>query len=381
MTTPSRALVPVVWAATLLISAAFAQAQAPALKAGPEGSLVKTGRPFRAIGVNYFSCFGRTLERADDTSYNEGFRVLAEHKIPFARFSATGFWPKDMALYQTDREEYFRRLDGVVASAEKRGIGLIPSLFWYFACVPDLGGEPMSQWGNPQSKTHAWMRQYVKEVVTRYRNSPALWAWEMGNEFALQASFPNDAEHRARVVPDRGTPETRSEKDDLTFEDFRVAYTEFAKSVRKHDRERLVFTGDALPRPSAWHQENEGTWTPDSEQQFRKMLRNLSPDPVNAISVHVYPKDVERIGWSVRASKLIKKPLFIGEFGVPGTGPEAEKTFRRMLKLIEESDTHLAALWVFDLPSQSADYNVTADNARAYQLKEVSAANARLQRN
>ena len=49
-----------------------------------------------------------------------------------------------------------------------------------------------------------------------------------------------------------------------------------------------------------------------------------------------------------------------------------------MLRLIEESSVPLAALWVFDLPSQNADYNITADNARSYQLLEVAAANARV---
>jgi hypothetical protein len=127
--------------------------------------------------------------------------------------------------------------------------------------------------------------------------------------------------------------------------------------------------------------EKEGSWTPDNERQFRQMLRSLNPDPIDAISIHAYGEDAERIAWSVQAAKSIKKPLFIGEFGVPGTGPEVEKTFRQMLKLIEESDTPLAALWVFDLPSQneSPNFNVTADNTRAYQLKEVSAANARVQ--
>jgi hypothetical protein len=364
----------------VFFSALCAQAQVPNFKVDASGQLLKDGKPFRALGINYFSCFGRTLENGNDTSYDDGFQVLAGYGIPFARFAATGFWPKDMALYQTDREAYFRRLDAVVASAEKHDVGLIPSLFWYFACVPDLVGEPMDQWGNPKSKTHAWMRTYVREVVTRYRNSPAIWAWEMGNEFSLQASLPNASEHRARIVPGRGTAPSRSERDDVTFNHFRLAFEEFAKAVREHDPSRIIFTGDALPRPAAFHMEKEGTWTPDSEQQFRKMLQNLNPDPINAISVHAYGEDVERIGWSVRAAKLIKKPLFVGEFGVPGTSAEVEKDFRQMLKLIEESDTPLAALWVFDLPSQDADYNITATNARAYQLKELGAANARVQK-
>jgi hypothetical protein len=203
----------------------------------------------------------------------------------------------------------------------------------------------------------------------------------MGNEFGLQASLPNAASHRAPIWPDLETAGSRSERDDLSFDMLRVAYTEFGKAVREYDQRRLIFTGDSLPRPAAWHMEKEGSWTPDNERQFRQMLRSLNPDPIDAISIHAYGEDAERIAWSVQAAKSIKKPLFIGEFGVPGTGPEVEKTFRQMLKLIEESDTPLAALWVFDLPSQneSPNFNVTADNTRAYQLKEVSAANARVQ--
>jgi hypothetical protein len=50
-----------------------------------------------------------------------------------------------------------------------------------------------------------------------------------------------------------------------------------------------------------------------------------------------------------------------------------------MLRIIEESHVPLAALWVFELPSQNADYNITADNERSYHLREVAAANARVQ--
>jgi hypothetical protein len=367
-------------AAIVLAASGFAAADlAPVLSSDGEGGLRKDGKPFRAIGVNYFSCFYRTLLDGADTSYDQGFEVLAREGIPFVRFAATGFWPKEMALYRTDREEYFRRFDAVVASAEKHGIGLIPSLFWYYACVPDLVGEPMDQWANPESKVHEWMREYVREVVTRYRHSPAIWAWEMGNEFGLQASLPNAASHRAPIWPDLETATSRSERDDLSFDMLRVAYTEFGKAVREHDQKRLIFTGDSLPRPAAWHMEKEGSWTPDNERQFRQMLRSLNPDPIDAISIHAYGEDAERIAWSVQAAQSIKKPLFIGEFGVPGTGPEVEKEFRRMLRIIEESPVPLAALWVFDLPSQNADYNITADNARSYQLREVAEANARVQ--
>ncbi|MEX1048244.1 MAG: cellulase family glycosylhydrolase [Akkermansiaceae bacterium] len=366
-------------ASVLAASAFVALGQAVVLEADGEGGLRMDGKPFRAIGINYFSCFYRTLLDGNDMSYEQGFEILAREGIPFVRFAATGFWPKDMALYLSDREEYFRRFDAVVASAGKHGIGLIPSLFWFYACVPDLVGEPMDQWGNPESKVHEWMREYVREVVTRYRDSPAIWAWEMGNEFALQASLPNAACHRAPIWPNLETADSRSERDDLTFDMLRVAYAEFGKAVREHDKKRLIFTGDSIPRPAAWHMEKEGTWTADNEQQFLEMLGSLNPDPIDAISIHAYGADTDRIAWSVRAAESLKKPLFIGEFGVPGTGPEVEMEFRSMLRIIEESPIPLAALWVFDLPSQNANYNITANNARSYQLREVAEANARVQ--
>jgi hypothetical protein len=112
------------------------------------------------------------------------------------------------------------------------------------------------------------------------------------------------------------------------------------------------------------------------------MLRSLNPDPIDAISIHAYGEDTDRIAWAVRAAKSLKKPLFIGEFGVPGTGPEVEEEFRRMLRIIEDSPVPLAAVWVFDRPDNdpTAQYNITAENARSYQLREVAEANARVQK-
>jgi hypothetical protein len=154
-------------AIVLAASGLTAAVSPPVLSSDGNGGLRKDGKPFRAIGINYFSCFCRTLLDGNDTSYERGFETLAREGIPFVRFSATGFWPKDMALYRSDREECFRRFDAVVAAAEKHGIGLIPSLFWYYACVPDLVGGPMNQWGNPESNVHEWTRECAREVVTR----------------------------------------------------------------------------------------------------------------------------------------------------------------------------------------------------------------------
>lgn len=345
-------------------------ARAPVTE-GPDATVLRDGKPYRGIGINYFDCFLRTLKDGNDTSYDEGFKTLAGRQIPFVRFCATGFWPSDMKLYQTNRVEYFRRLDGVVASAERHGVGLVPSLFWYFATVPDLVGETMDQWGNPESKTHVWMRAYVREVVTRYHGSRAIWAWELGNEFSLQADLPNAKDHRARIVPKLGTAESRSDRDDLSFAMVRVAFVEFAKAVRELDPERMVLTGDSFPRLSAWHQEHENKWTHDSKEQFQEMLAKANPDPISAISLHAYEDDDQRLGWVMEVSRKLGKPVFVGEFGAQGTTPEQATKFRRLLDAIDRHEVPLACLWVYDLKSQP-DFTIVPGSARAWQLDAIS---------
>ncbi|MEI7807353.1 MAG: cellulase family glycosylhydrolase [Verrucomicrobiota bacterium] len=349
--------------------------KAAGLSNGPNATVLRSGKPYRGIGINYFDCFLRTLKKGDDTSYDAGFATLAAKGIPFARFCATGFWPSDMKLYQTNRAEYFRRLDGVVKSAEKHGIGLVPSLFWFFACVPDLVGEPMDQWANPQSKTQAWMREYVREMVTRYRESSAVWAWEFGNEYSLQADLPNGKDHLPAVHTKLGTPAIRSKRDLLTFAMVRVAFVEFGKAVRKYDPARLIITGDSFLRSAAWHQKHENSWKQDTAEQFGEMLELVNPNPISGISLHLYDSEDEpRLNAALAVSLKLNKPIFVGEFGAPGDAPEQAAKCRRLLKAIVDHKIPLAALWVFDYKNQK-DYNVTADNARAWQLDLISEAN------
>lgn len=348
------------------------------LSVAPDGTLRRGSKAFRGVGVNYFDAFYRTLLRPGDVSYEASFRVLAQHKIPFARFMACGFWPADMKLYQQNRSAYFARLDGVVRAAERHGIGLIPSLFWHLSTVPDLVGEPCDQWGNAQSKTHEFMRRYTREVVTRYRNSPAIWGWEFGNEYNLAADLPNAAEHRPQIATERGTPATRSAHDELSHDAIRVAFVEFAREVRRHDASRIIITGNAMPRASAWHQRREKSWTKDTPEQFAEMLRDDNPDPMNVLSVHCYGEDAERLAGAMEAARRARKPLFVGEFGVPDApSPERDKQFKALLENIQSQRVALSALWVFDFSSQTA-WNVTAGNARSAQLRAIAEANERM---
>lgn len=351
------------------------------LSVGVDGVLRLHGAPFRGIGVNFYDAFVRTLAEPPVTSYDAGFATLASHRVPFVRFSAGGYWPADWALYRTNRAEHFRRLDGVFRSAERHGIGLIPSLFWYLGTVPDLVGEPVNSWGDPHSRTHAFMIQYTRELVERYRASPALWGWEFGNEYNLAADLPNAAEHRPAIVPNLGTPTTRSRQDELSHAMIRTALRAFALEVRRGDPLRLISSGNAFPRPSAWHQAARGTWETDTSDQFAEMLTADNPSPIDTLSVRAYElaSDLGRIPSAMAVSTSARKPLFVGEFGVPGRKtPENQEAFSALLRSLRIHQVPLAALWVFDFAGQAADWSVTATCDRAWQLEEIAKANREL---
>ncbi len=375
----TRMILVFVWLCLLLSAVA-----APILVTDSSGELRLGAASYRGIGVNYYDAFTRTLGPGAPTNYDAGFRELAARKIPFARFNAGGYWPRDWGLYQTNRVEYFARLDGVVKSAECHGVGLIPSLFWNMSTVPDLVGEPCNRWGDTNSRTIAFMREYTREVVTRYAASPAIWGWEFGNEYNLSADLPNAAEHRPPVQPGLGTPPQRTAADDLTHAAMRVALREFAREVRRHDPDRIIISGNAFPRPSAWHQARENNWHADTPEQFAEMLAADNPSPINTLCVRGYDltTDIGRLPQALAVARATKKPLFVGEFGVPGaaTGESREK-FATILSAIETNHIPLSALWVFDFEGQAKDWNVTATNHRSWQLDAIQQANQRLKSN
>jgi len=357
-----------------------------------EHVLMKNGDPYRAIGANYFSLFSRIIENPADTSSLSNLTALARARIPFVRFMCGGFWPVEQQLYLTNQEDYFHRLDEVVRCAETNGIGLIPSLFWNFATVPDLVGEHIDELGNTNSQSIALIRRYTEEVVRRYRASPAIWGWEFGNEHDLECDLPNHHEHRPPVWPTLGTAKARTERDELKFIQLRVAFTTFGETIRKFDPHRIILSGNAVPRPSAWHHLHENNWTADTEMQFAEMLLLHNPDPMKVITVHIYHDQKaaysggartisDAVGLANRTAVGTGKPLFLGEFGAQrrlGSRQQQQAIFQEFLDAVIQHRVALSAFWVFDYPQQEKDWNIDFHNDRAYMLPLVAQANARL---
>ena len=346
------------------------------------GVLFKGAEPYRGVGANYFDLFLRVLHEPTNSTSLDGLGQLGRAGIPFVRF-ALAYNDADWKIFLDQREEFFRRLDSMVQAAERANVGLIPSFFWSFMSFPDLSNEPRDQWGNPGSKTSALMRQIVGAIVERYKNSAALWAWEFGNEANLLADLPNAAQYRKPGG---------NERDDLTSQVMVVMLREFAKEVRRHDAHRLIIAGHSHPRASAWHNSAEKSWKADSKEQTLEILRRDNPAPLDTIAIHVYadqPVEKETAAWAKddaeyllavrRLSLEMKRPVFVGEFGLASNGQDGDTMakFERLLADIEQAQVDLAAFWVFDLQSQSQDWSATFENARAYMIELTAEANRR----
>lgn len=375
----------------------FARGESPPIKrlglTAVDGVLLRHGQPYRGIGGNYFDLFARVLRNPQDTSHRQGLARLARAGIPFVRFMACGFWPVDNDLYLKDKEAYFRRMNIVVRAAEEEDIGLIPSLFWNLATVSDIVGEPLDQLGNPRSRTIAVMRRYAREVVSRYKSSRAIWGWEVGNEYNLAADLPNAAAHRPPVWPALKTALRRSARDEAKFADLQVALRLSAETVRQLDPDRIIVSGNAVPRNCAYHNLHDHTWTEDTPEQFREILLRDNPSPIDTICVHVYPAADNRyaagsrtldelVGRIQEEARRARKPLFIGEFGVESRGNEAreEAIFKELLAAIEKHRVPLSAFWVYDYSGQDNQWNTTFDNGRSNLLRLVAQANLRIRR-
>lgn len=384
-----------------------------------EGKFHKDGREYYGMGANYFSLFNRTSQNRGDLSGIEGLKQLAEAGMPFVRFAAIVYWPKELhEYYGQDCKAYFRNMDRIVEAAEKYGIGLIPSFFWHPATIPDYCGEHMDAFMDDDSKTSAFIREYVGEMVRRYKDSPAIWGWEFGNEFSLAVDLPNfGGGFIPPVVPSLGTPAQRDpQRDRLVQGCMTNAFRIFGETVRKYDKTRPLFSGNDMPRYCAWHNANTDTpYVADTPEQYREMLFTYEQDPINTVTVRgyynyayetspnfdpmqSYPMGLRKVGDIFRVIKQWSdeegKPMFVGEFGVQDwwlRDPEGsecwnrvddlQEAFQERVDAIIDNNIQLSAFWVFDLPHQEEFTNATFTNSRSYMLEKVLAGNRTLQQN
>lgn len=360
----------------LVLTAILAAAEGTPGLVVDQGRLMKDGKPYVGMGINYFRLYDLARDEPEG-AWKDHLKRLRAKGIPFVRFRVNGFWPSQ---WEKDPEAVGKVLDRIAQAAAAADMGLIPSLLWNWYLPGDRCGEGINRMADPQSRSAVFVRDHVTATVRRLVKSPAVWGWEVGNEYNLAADLPNAKDHRPPVQPKLGTPEQRGPEHELTAELMVALHRLVATAVRAEDARRAIFTGNAVPRGSAWHNSSDKSWKQDSREQTAIILKRDNPDPIDTITVHLYPGENEKLfAWSddpnaILAEMMVvaqqaKKPLFVGEFGYDDKGKgDLKEGMEWLMGVIEQVQVPLSAVWNFDLPQQDKDWNITFDNKRALVL-------------
>lgn len=346
--------------------------------------LLRDGRPLREISFNKFDLLWQYLHYHDEPNgrpaaldgmdwlRDHGFTIIRIVACPFAtsEFNATFFDP-DPKAQAVKREHYFQRFDELLADCEARGLQIVASLAWNTPIIGELGAHAIEEGLiNPRAEGRLKVEDYIREVVTRYRQRVGIAFWEIDNEWNLLADLR---------LPDK--PDWRYNANQLG-----AFYRDIAVLIKHLDPHHLLTTGDSSPRPAAWHlyrssvlQTPERDDTLDTEDELLAYLRMVNPDPIDVISIHYYDEamfalgrelgNVENIALYKRLADRLEKPLFIGEVGPHHGFNEARYTDPRNLDLTHRvidqsiaSDVPLTLFWAFRDDREPLTQGITGYN-------------------
>ena len=140
----------------------------------------------------------------------------------------------------------------------------------------DLHGEPLrAMLTNASSSSYQASLSFAVALVQRYSSSPAVFAWEIGNEHNLLTDLDCSGQTWG-CAPSQGTPAARSAADSSSSQDYLAFQSSIVAVIRQHDALlRPISSGHSLPRPSAFHLMRSfprADWTPDTVDQVHRWL-------------------------------------------------------------------------------------------------------------
>lgn len=280
------------------------------IQVSKDGILTLNGKPYYGFGVNFFPAFSLCLDRVffkDTRSDLEAhFKRLSEEGIPCIRVMLGVFYGEYVYLY-ADKENfshYITAMDYLISLAEQYRIGIIASLFWNVNAFNDYYKEPLDLIAVSDSKSTKLRLQYIRDIVGRYKYSPAIWAWEIGNELNLAAEMP-DTEFTA----------SDGKKTPFRTQFLTGYYQMIGKAIRSEDPYRMITGGDAAPRTysmALFKSCGKDTSPENTYEENKTAFSWYTPSPLNTISLH-YP-ELRLMKDYVKIAKELKIGLYVGEF-------------------------------------------------------------------
>ena len=367
------------------------------------GEIRLAGERFCGFGVNYFGAFAHYwYADFDDQPFTEAFRKLKDYGVDFVRMPFGGYWTDYYEAFDRDPDEVLRYLDRVVEAAEETKIGIIVSLFWHDTALPLHVDEHRSAMGDPESATVRYALDYTAVIVSRYAASPAVWAWEIGNEYNLDADLCDTVNWSWLSGYPGDEP---AGFDYFSSEEMIFFYRQISGKIREYDGWRMIETGNGEMRPfakassRASQHMNKKThswtvdWTKNTRAQFDEMNALMTPDPIDCTCFHLqqgsgdgsgqYMETMDPWGETVtqreyftaykKAADAVRKGCIFGEMGDfldMNSAPDLEEHFRALIDDIRASGIQLALTWQFqdftDAGSDGMKLTVLGEANRRY---------------
>jgi hypothetical protein len=374
-----------------------------------DGVFRMNGKPFYGYGVNAYPLIWEQWYNPEDTAYIEGFAMLRKYNIPFVRIPLSCVTVEQFKAYQENPQSYFDIVDKILAEAEKNRVGVIGYIMASGYYVGGIFGEKISAIGQMDSKSMKFQKKFVSALVSRYVDHPAIWGWEIGNEANLPADKYGEQGYPTGISQ---SPEDTNGYDYITSEETTTCSREVAKSIREHDSYRMISTGDGLMRESAYalhkssqQMKNASTpnrvwtsdWTASSLEEWHTMVKYFTPDPINAVCLHMgtpdadfnyqlrgisldYPGLLEQY---INVAKSVKKGFYFGEFGCFSEDAsrvsltDVQNRFPKNLRTMVAAGVQLGSLWQFN-----GNNNIFNDDGNlGYMFGEISKINDNFKQN
>lgn len=390
---------------------------------------VKNGQSFSGIGVNHWGAFVNEVSSLGIPSNfsNDVATIKNTYGLPFIRVSFGMYsresWYNDWYLSQSN---YFAKLDNFVARCEAVGIGCVVTLAWDIRAFTDMCFDVYGAHSPPKDlayrHTKAWQlfAEFVTKIVDRYKNSTAIYAWEIcnepnfsiGNEYnyqwkldgsdAVAGVFSNWGNSPLGVAYKPTDKFTQSE-----WLNFSLSCVALINSIDPH--QRLIGSGSALGTQFAVGVQSSSTIAADTLTQWSGIGATdglpyiaYRDKHFNAISAHIYPQSAansrffldgqktqaEMIQLCKQWADASNKPLYIGEWGACYLDPAEESSvdvstetanFNSALAAITSNNIKMSAVWNYDGDLNGAyswmKWKLT-DPTRLYQLTAIATANS-----
>lgn len=337
------------------------------------GKLYRHGKEYLAYGVNYYSLLTDYL--VYDIDYKKGIDTLSDNLIPYVRFNCGVYYPTEINLLEKKGADCIKK---IADYAEKKGLGLIPSLFWHCFCIPDYFDEPLNSWGISKTSTYKYMIEYTTKIVNILKNYDCVFCWEFGNEFNLELDLPNRMDNIPPLTSN-SKREARDENDQLKTKSVSNAYKIFGELIHTIDKDkRIISSGNAILRASQFNQAQTLTWKHDNETEHKTITNELTPPPLDCISEHIYFNKHDYLGnnnmcvedylqHAYNLAKNLKKILLIGEFGDCGFNENTIENefygYKKMCEIMKKIGIPLALAWNYD-PQERTEFSFGNDNKK-----------------